>query len=189
MKRISFLAAGLCLALSGYAAYAKDIPRDNFFWPGQINKATDIIHTDGGLLTKEEGYAFAKGIQKVIDEGNKKGGHTYVSSTMPQKRNPGILNSYNDARKVYIAAGKEGPHLPKEFPMTEQEWREAKDPVAIIRNRVVKGGPQPEELAKMIRMAQAAPKQDELWKFEKENPLKAAEKRLNSDFEGMLAGE
>lgn len=499
MKGISFLTAALCLALSGHAAYAGEIPRDIFFWLGQINKATDIINTDEGLLTKKEGHAFARGIQRVIDEGNKKGGdrpsnvvafepylisaagpeitkihagrssqdmlttvgimeqrehimalsealaaledslinlaeahqdtlipnytngvaaqpnslahyllayanafhrdaerlqeyyvrlnrspmgatvlngtgwpldrermaaylgfdtiayntydagqifpqeapietggitsaiaihttgfieeimqqyaqprpwmvlkegggNTYVSSAMPQKRNPGILNScrtdasdllgmavgaafrshnipagmadgrlsgrrdlvpqatkvvealnhiinnlvidpkrsleelnldwtcsqeiadvlmkkynipfrlghhfasdivtyarahqippsdfsYDEARKIYAAAVKEDPSLPEAFPMTEQEWREAKDPAAIVRNRAVKGGPQPAELAKMISMARSDQKRDALWMVEKKHQLQAAENRLNADFERMLSGE
>ncbi|MBR1589632.1 MAG: hypothetical protein IJ657_00930 [Acidaminococcaceae bacterium] len=48
-------------------------PRDNFFWLGQINKASDIINTDEHLLTKEEGRRFASAIRKVLDEGNKTG--------------------------------------------------------------------------------------------------------------------
>ena len=48
-------------------------PRDNFYWLGQINKASDIINTDEKLLTKEEGRRFAAAIQKVLDDGNKKG--------------------------------------------------------------------------------------------------------------------
>lgn len=498
MKKVSFLTLALCLALSSHAA-AKEAPRDNFFWLGQINKATDIINTDEGLLTKEEGRAFAKGIQKVISDGNKKGGdrpanvvafepylisaagpeitkihagrssqdmlttvgimeqrehimalsgalaqleesliglaeanqdtiipnytngvaaqpnslahyllayanafhrdsvrlheyyvrlnrspmgatvlngtgwpldrdrmasylgfdalayntydagqvfpqeapietggitsviaihttsfieeimqqyaqprpwillkegggNTYVSSAMPQKRNPGILNScrgdasdllgmatgaafrshnipagmadgrlngrrdlipqatkvveglnrivnnlvidpkrsleelnldwtcsqeiadvlmkkhsipfrmghhfasevvtyararqitpsefsYADAKMIYASAVKEDPNLPSEFPMTEEEWQHAKDPVSIVRNRAVKGGPQPAELAKMIRMAKEDQQQDAMWKIEKENQLKAAENRLNSDFKRMLAHE
>ena len=47
--------------------------RDNFYWLGQINKASDIINTDEKLLTKEEGRRFAAAIQKVLDDGNKKG--------------------------------------------------------------------------------------------------------------------
>ena len=39
-------------------------PRDNFFWLGQINKASDIINTDENLLTKEEGRLFAAAIRK-----------------------------------------------------------------------------------------------------------------------------
>ena len=48
-------------------------PRDNFFWLGQINKASDIINTDEHLLTQEEGRRFAAAIQKVLDDGNKEG--------------------------------------------------------------------------------------------------------------------
>ena len=48
-------------------------PRDNFFWLGQINKASDIINTEENLLTQEEGRRFAAAIQKVLKEGNRKG--------------------------------------------------------------------------------------------------------------------
>lgn len=66
--KTSLLTLGLCAVLSGTAFAAP--PRDNFYWLGQINKASDIINTEQGLLTRQEGRDFAKGIQKVLDEGN-----------------------------------------------------------------------------------------------------------------------
>lgn len=47
--------------------------RDNFYWLGQINKATDVINTREGLLTLEQGQTFAKGIQTVLEDGAKPG--------------------------------------------------------------------------------------------------------------------
>ena len=69
----SLLALTLCALLSGSTVFASDAPRDNFYWLGQINKASDVINTSEGLLTPEEGHAFAKGIDQVLKEGNKKG--------------------------------------------------------------------------------------------------------------------
>jgi len=48
-------------------------PRDSFYWLGQINKASTVINTQTGLLTEGEGRRFAAALQKVLDNGNKKG--------------------------------------------------------------------------------------------------------------------
>ena len=74
MKK-SLMALTLCALMSGSTIFAADqTPRDNFYWLGQINKASDIINTDEGLLTPAEGKNIAHGIEKVLDEGNKPGG-------------------------------------------------------------------------------------------------------------------
>ena len=64
------LALTLCALISTGSVFAAQPPRDNFYWLGQINKASDVINTDEGLLTPEEGHAFAKGIDKVLRDGN-----------------------------------------------------------------------------------------------------------------------
>ena len=50
----------------------KDLSKkhDNFYWLGQINKATIIINTDEGLLDKKYSADFAKALQTVIHNGN-----------------------------------------------------------------------------------------------------------------------
>lgn len=70
------LLTGLCLATaltSLQPAGAAEQVRDEFYWLGQINKASDVINTDEGLLTQEQGQRFAKTIDKVIRDGNKPG--------------------------------------------------------------------------------------------------------------------
>lgn len=60
------------LLLSAATASAEQEPvRDEFFWLGQMNKATAIINTDEGLLDKSLTPAIAAGIAKVIEDGNK----------------------------------------------------------------------------------------------------------------------
>ncbi|MBC7500523.1 MAG: argininosuccinate lyase, partial [Herminiimonas sp.] len=44
---------------------------DEFFWLGQMNKATAVINTDEGLLEKSMAPRIAAGIEKVIENGNK----------------------------------------------------------------------------------------------------------------------
>ena len=66
------------LALSalayGATAYANETNRDEFYWIGEINKASLVINTDDGLIKKSDAPAYADGIAKVLDAGNAKGG-------------------------------------------------------------------------------------------------------------------
>ena len=65
------------LVVSAYASHglAQPVPaRDEFFWLGEINKATAVINTDEGLLDKAIAPAVAAGILKVIKEGGLPGG-------------------------------------------------------------------------------------------------------------------
>jgi len=48
--------------------------RDNFFWLGQINKATAVINTEERLLTPQQGHSFANGISKVLQQGERPDG-------------------------------------------------------------------------------------------------------------------
>jgi argininosuccinate lyase len=60
------------LELPAMAQQKADI-QDEFFWLGQINKATAVINTDEGLLDKEIAPRIAAGVAKVIEEGSKPG--------------------------------------------------------------------------------------------------------------------
>jgi argininosuccinate lyase len=69
MKNISCSALFLvCLSYS--AAFAqKAVVRDEFFWLGQMNKASTIINSEEGLLDKAMVPKIAAGIVKVLDDG------------------------------------------------------------------------------------------------------------------------
>ncbi|GGE29179.1 argininosuccinate lyase [Agaricicola taiwanensis] len=68
---------GACaLLLCAYAmpaAAQKAERRDEFFWLGEINKATAVINADEGLLEKSMVPRIAAGISKVIEAGNQEG--------------------------------------------------------------------------------------------------------------------
>ncbi len=68
--------SAICLSLLAHsAAGAAEAPkRDEFFWLGEINKASLVINSEQGLIDKAEAPGFAAGIEKVIDAGNKEGG-------------------------------------------------------------------------------------------------------------------
>jgi argininosuccinate lyase len=69
------LSIALSLSLGAGAATAQQAPaRDEFFWLGEINKATAVINTDEGLLDKSMAPRVAAGVAKVIKDGNQAGG-------------------------------------------------------------------------------------------------------------------
>lgn len=48
-------------------------PRDEFFWLGEINKASTVINSQAGLLDKALAPKIAQGIARVIEAGNQPG--------------------------------------------------------------------------------------------------------------------
>lgn len=70
-KTLSLAAFAAALTLTGMTEAAK---RDNFFWLGQINKATAVINTEEHLLTQEQGHHFAQGIEAVLEQGERPDG-------------------------------------------------------------------------------------------------------------------
>lgn len=68
------LALALCLSTCASQALAQQAPpRDEFYWLGEMNKATAVINTDEGLLDKALAPRIAAGIAKVIEDGGKPG--------------------------------------------------------------------------------------------------------------------
>ena len=75
--KLSALALAAVLSFSSAVpqAWAQAKPRhDEFFWLGQINKATAVINTDEGLLDKSMTPLVYAGITKVLADGDKPGG-------------------------------------------------------------------------------------------------------------------
>lgn len=113
-------------------------------------------------------------------------GHHFASEIVTFARNHDITPdrfSYEKARHIYSAVAKNDPTLPGKFPMTEEEWQSAKDPASIVRHRSVKGGPQPEELDKMIIMAENKLSNHKKWVEQTAKKLNDAEQKLNADFD------
>ena len=79
--RIRLFALAVFAAVLGGAALGlpvmaqqKGDTRDEFFWLGQINKATAVINTDEGMLDKAIAPKIAAGVAKVIEDGSRPGG-------------------------------------------------------------------------------------------------------------------
>jgi argininosuccinate lyase len=70
MKFYQFSLA-LAVSVAAIPAFAADkTARDEFFWLGEMNKATAVINTDEGLLDKSLVPSITAGLAKVIDDGN-----------------------------------------------------------------------------------------------------------------------
>lgn len=116
-------------------------------------------------------------------------GHHFASEIVTYARAHDITPrdfTYEDAKAIYAKVSVSDPNLPRSFPMTEEEWNHAKDPASIVRNRKVKGGPQPAELDKMIQMAKEELSDNRAWTEETEKKLASAEQKLNQDFDKLL---
>lgn len=72
MKVVPFVIALLLHALPASAQQATN--RDEFYWLGEINKATAVINTQEGLLDKTLAPGIAAGLAKVLHDGDQPGG-------------------------------------------------------------------------------------------------------------------
>ena len=75
--KLSTLALAAALSISLVAAQAAAQARtrhDDFFWLGQINKASAVINTDDGLLDRALAPLVHDGIAKVLADGDRPGG-------------------------------------------------------------------------------------------------------------------
>lgn len=70
-------------AVAAVSAQAAEVDRDEFFWLGEINKATTVINTDEGLLDKQLTPGVAAAVAKVIEDGDK-----------PDAKRPGTVISF-----------------------------------------------------------------------------------------------
>ncbi len=95
---------------------------------------------------------------------------------------------YAEARRIYAESVK-GSTYPPVLPMTEAEFRSALDPVAIVQARATVGGPQPAEMARMLKAAQAQLAAQGRWIAERRARIDAALARLDGDFDRLLQTE
>jgi len=73
--RTSQRTVALLISLAWSSAFAQKAPvRDEFYWLGQMNKATAVINSEEGLLDKAMVPKIAAGIVKVLEEGAQPGG-------------------------------------------------------------------------------------------------------------------
>ncbi|SHI76780.1 argininosuccinate lyase [Aureimonas altamirensis DSM 21988] len=115
-------------------------------------------------------------------------GHHVASEIVTYARAEGIgpLDfPYEKARKIYAETVKD-TDFAQELPLSEAEFRAALDPVAIVRGRATSGGPQPEEMKRMLDEATARLDGQESWAAEQRAHIDAALGKLDADFQSLL---
>jgi hypothetical protein len=173
LKRTLPLLAGLLLTAAALlpTANAQKAPmRDEFFWLGQMNKATAVINTDEGLLDRAKTGKIAAGIAY----------HAKINNIKPMDF------PYAQAQIIYKKAVAEYGGSDT-LPMNETEFRATLDPVAIIHNRATSGGPQPAEMTRMLTLAQNMIATEQTWVKDKRARIDAAMARLDQDFAKLIA--
>jgi argininosuccinate lyase len=93
---------------------------------------------------------------------------------------------YVQARRIYAEAVK-GLNVPGELPMSEAEFRSTLDPVAIVKNRVTAGGPQPAEMDRMLKAARQSLVQQGEWIAARRARITASLARLDADFNTLMS--
>ena len=113
-------------------------------------------------------------------------GHHFASEVVSFAKERNITPRdfpYADAQRIYAATVKHEMSIENgKLPMSESEFRATLDPVAIVKNRVTAGGPQPSEMARMIARSKQMLSQEEQWTAERNNRIETAIKDLDRDF-------
>lgn len=114
-------------------------------------------------------------------------GHHFASAVVDYAKANNIKPldfPYAQAQRIYLETVKS--ERAGALPMSEAEFRATLNPAAIISNRATAGGPQPAEMARMLKMAQQKLAQQNDWVMQRRSAINAALARLDSDFDSLL---
>ena len=116
-------------------------------------------------------------------------GHHFASEVVSYAKAHDIRPAdfpYAEARRIYGETLREMSVAGGELPMGEAEFRAALDPAAIVRDRATAGGPQPAEMARMLRAARDRLAAQEQWIAARRARIDTALAALDSDFGKVL---
>ena len=111
-------------------------------------------------------------------------GHHFASDVVDfakQKDIKPLDFPYAEAKRIYAEMVK-GSEYAGELPMSESEFKSTLDPVAIIKNRASVGGPQPAEMARMLKLANQSLAVQGDWIKARRAKISASLAKLDSDF-------
>jgi len=114
-------------------------------------------------------------------------GHHFASEVVEYAKAKDIkplVFPYAEAQRIYAETVKGSDFAPA-LPMPEAEFRATLDPVAIVKNRATAGGPQPAEMARMLKAANARVADHADWIQARRSRISGALARLDADFEKL----
>ena len=115
-------------------------------------------------------------------------GHHFASEVVSYAKANGIKPldfPYAEARRIYRKAVRDYDET-GELPLSETEFRTTLDPVAIVAHRSTVGGPQPAELARMLKAADEKLDAQDAWIKARRTRIDSALDRLDADFARLL---
>jgi argininosuccinate lyase len=115
-------------------------------------------------------------------------GHHFASEVVTFAKNNNIKPldfPYAEAQRIYREAVKDYKQA-DELPMSEEEFRSTLNPVTIVNNRATVGGPQPPELARMLKLANQKLAEQDAWIKEKRARINSSLAKLDADFAKLL---
>jgi argininosuccinate lyase len=116
-------------------------------------------------------------------------GHEVASEIVSYARANGIgpLDfPFAEVGRIYAEVVEDDGDYPAELPLSEEEFRALLDPVAIVRNRATAGGPQPNELERMIEDARDRLSAQDDWIAARRDRIDTSLARLDQDFQALL---
>ena len=114
-------------------------------------------------------------------------GHHFASDLVTYARQNNLKPldfPYREAQRIYQETVK-GYSSIVTLPLSEEEFRAALNPVAIINNRVTAGGPQPAEMARMLKLANKKLADQNEWIKGRQSKIDASLAALDRDFEKL----
>ncbi len=94
---------------------------------------------------------------------------------------------YAEAQALYERTLREMNQPAAPLPMSEAEFRQTLDPVAIVRDRATSGGPQPAEMTRMLDAADRTVAEEAAWVTAERGRIDRALTSLDADFGKLLA--
>ncbi|HEX8596563.1 MAG TPA: argininosuccinate lyase [Pseudomonas sp.] len=117
-------------------------------------------------------------------------GHSFASLIVEQARSEGLTPKnfpYSDAQKLYTQAADKYQWKQNTLPLDEATFRASLSPENMVKTRQGTGGPQPEEVKRMLAEAHKTLEGDQAWLRERREKLTQAEGNLDRAFEKLLS--
>jgi len=113
-----------------------NIQRDQFFWLGQINKASLVVNTQDGLIDQDRAPVFAKAIDQVLKDGLKEG------ATRPKTVitfEPLLIKEGGaEITKLHVGRSSQDIHATYRMAMTREDLLDLAANLATTHERIVK---------------------------------------------------